>query len=846
MDKCGRFAVVTIMNILYSIKNLHQYFIDKNGEKKTILKVENLHILENKFTVILGNSGSGKTTLLEILGSINQIDEGDVIYKPNFDNISLKKLWKDKNAHSAFLRKKLAFTFQEANLLSHYNVEENIAIPLVIENDFSIQKAVKQVTEKNILTNFGISKIREKKIEVISGGEQQRVALARSSNSYFDVFLTDEPTGNVGLKHEDVIFQYLRKLVNTEKKSVIVVTHNIQKALEYADQLIIITQTGNSGIITPENVLNLDNKLNSCLLTLNGQLLNIPIFSPLQNAMTVFNPTLLNIIKNRMGGMDKSIRIETRLNETEPDSFIEIKENNRKNKSGYLNIINRILAVFNNTVEKQINFLAFFIVIPFLKTILKSRHYQFVESFITRDIKGFFKGKVFSFLIIFILSLFAISSYTAWDKILKKKLSNPFVNVLLVKNNSSKSLTELSNKLLSPEFKKRYYTKMVTPTQSVSLRFINKQNPNEYSYITGRTLNEDDPLLKKLTEYIEEKSRMNNENLGLFVTKSFLEKLGYSAKDNFIKVTIANRNHYLPVIGVFKFLPGDTFIITNKYYKIINSGGLYYDTADFIALADINNSSFKNDFSDYLKSKKIDISSIVPILNGLKFKFLHSYKTSYLDSIWNEYKLAKNIKSIKQFYPPNMDFIPAKTETTHYDWFFLHRNKIKHSEQLKQKLSKMKLQIDIEKISTQKDFRTISSLLKIAILFMEIITLLSTLVFIKYSFYIHIFQLRKELGIIKSLGINEITINQIFRYENAIFYFSVMSLGFFYLFILQLINFVLIKLNILSYYVFSVLSINTFFHIVFLYLVSVVALEYTIDKLVILPAGDLIYDRIEK
>jgi hypothetical protein len=129
---------------------------------------------------------------------------------------------------------------------------------------------------------------------------------------------------------------------------------------------------------------------------------------------------------------------------------------------------------------------------------------------------------------------------------------------------------------------------------------------------------------------------------------------------------------------------------------------------------------------------------------------------------------------------------------------------------------------------------------------MEIITLLSTLVFIKYSFYIHIFQLRKELGIIKSLGINEITINQIFRYENAIFYFSVMSLGFFYLFILQLFNFVLIKLNILSYYVFSVLSINTFFHIVFLYLVSVVALEYTIDKLVILPAGDLIYDRIEK
>ena len=834
------------MDILYSIKHLHQYYTDKNGDQKTILKIENLHILKNKFTVILGNSGSGKTTLLEILGVINEINEGDVVYLPNSENISFKELWCDKEAHSLFLRKKLAFTFQDANLLSYFNVSENIAIPTVIEKDIALQEAVKEVEKKNILKNFGIEKIKNKKIEVISGGEQQRVALARSSNSFFDVFLTDEPTGNVGVKHEEVIFKYLRNLVNKEGKSVIVVTHNIQKALEFADQLIIITQKGNMGLITSENVLNLDNRMNSCLLTLNGQLLNIPIFSPLQNAMTIYNPALLNIIKNRMGALEETEEIETEINKIDKD-FKLTRGNYRKSSCKFCKIINSVFGTIGKFVEKQINFLSFLFIIPFLKNFFKTKHENFVFSYIDKDIKRFFKGKVFSFLIIFILSLFAISSYTAWDKILKKKLNNPFVNVLLVKNNSSKSLDEIKEILLNDKFKKRFYTSMITPTQSVSIKFINKQNENDYAYLNGRTINKDDPLLFKLYEYSEDTCFKNEKELGFFVTKSFLYKLGYNENDKFLRVVIANKNLYLPVIGVFKFLPGDTFLITNTYYKMINSGAFFYDNADFFALVDLpENNNFSEEFSDFLENNNVRISSILRIPYGLKFKFYNSYRMSFLDSLWENFKNKKNFGKIKPYIPPNEDFIPRKTKTIHYDWFFLHRTKISHSEELKEQLSKLNLQIDIEKISTQKDFKTISSLLKIAILFMEIITLISTLIFIKYSFYIHIFQLIKELGIIKSLGINEITLNRLFRFENTIFYFSIMSLGFGYLLLVQLLNFALIKFGVLKHFILSIISYNTLFHIAFIYFISVLALEYTLDKIVNLTAGNLIYDRLEK
>ncbi len=835
------------MNILYQIKNLRQFYIDKNGNRKTILEIDDLFIFQNKLTVILGNSGSGKTTLLELLGTINEINDGDVIYKPASENISLKELWQDEDAHSLFLKKKLAFTFQDANLLSYYNVIQNIAIPCVIEKDINIENAVLEIERKEILHNFGIEKIKEKKIEVISGGEQQRVALARSSNSQFEIFLTDEPTGNVGVKHEEVIFKYLRKLVNDEGKSVIVVTHDIQKALDYADQLIIITQKGNKGIIGPENVLNLDNRMNSCILTLNGQLLNIPIFSPLQNAMTIYNPALLNIIKNRMGAMTETVSIKTEAYSISENFNIQVNPKSEKKGCTYCKFINLVFGKIGAIVEKQINLIAFFFLIPFMEKYFSIENKKFVLSFLNKDIKRFFKGKVFSFLIIFILSLFAISSYTAWNKILKKKLNNPFVNVLLVKNNTAKSLDEIKQKLLSNAFKKRYYTYLITPTQSVSFKFVNKQNNKDYAYVGGRTINKDDPLLKKLYEFVEDKFNINSSYPGFFATKSFLYKLGYSEDDKFIKVIIANKMLYLPIIGVFKFLPGDTYLITNNFYKMVNSGAFFYQDSDFYSFVDIKDiPKFTNDIKKFYDSKKIEVSSLNKIPFGIEAKFIKSYRISFLDSLWKEFKQKYGYKNVKPYLPPNSDFIPLKTKTTHYDWFFLHRTKLSHSEELKQKLSEMNLLIDIEKISTQKDFKTISSLLKIAILFLEIITLISTLIFIKYSFYIHIFQLRKELGIIKSLGINGATLNKMFGFENIIFYFSVMILSFIYLLSVQIINFALIKAGILKQYILSILSVNTLFHILFIYLISVIALEYTLDKIVNLTAGNLIYDRLEK
>jgi len=192
--------------------------IYKSYKSKDVLKNINISVSEGEFLGIVGPSGSGKTTLLSILATLDVPDKGQII----FENIDL--LQKSKENISQMRNDKFGFIFQHSNMLMHLNVKDNIALPFYygayIDNN-SINSTV-----NTLLTKVGLQGYENNEVKFLSGGEQQRVAIARSLVKNPKLIFADEPTGNLDRKNSVQILEMLKDLVSKEKKTIIIVTHD--------------------------------------------------------------------------------------------------------------------------------------------------------------------------------------------------------------------------------------------------------------------------------------------------------------------------------------------------------------------------------------------------------------------------------------------------------------------------------------------------------------------------------------------------------------------------------------------------------------------------------------------
>lgn len=187
------------------------------------LKDISLNFKNKGLVCILGKSGSGKSTLLSILGYLDQPSNGKV-----YDgDICLSDL--NSNQANSYRRNNVGYIFQNYNLINELTVEENITIGL---------KEIDQNKLKNILELLGIIKFVDKIASELSGGEQQRVAIARALLKESKVIIADEPTGNLDNNNSKIIFNTLREI--SKERLVIVVTHDNENAFEYADRVITI------------------------------------------------------------------------------------------------------------------------------------------------------------------------------------------------------------------------------------------------------------------------------------------------------------------------------------------------------------------------------------------------------------------------------------------------------------------------------------------------------------------------------------------------------------------------------------------------------------------------------
>ena len=195
--------------------------IDFSYGNLKVLKGLDLHIEKGEFVSIVGASGSGKTTLLQLLGTLEDIDSGEII----IDKRSVEKLSEKELA--IFRNQKIGFVFQFHNLLAEFSALENVCLPAYIAG---ISKKQAEKKAKEILTMLGIENRLSHKPNELSGGEQQRVAVARALINSPVVILADEPSGNLDSKNAKDLHKLLLELNQERGQTIIIVTHNDELA----------------------------------------------------------------------------------------------------------------------------------------------------------------------------------------------------------------------------------------------------------------------------------------------------------------------------------------------------------------------------------------------------------------------------------------------------------------------------------------------------------------------------------------------------------------------------------------------------------------------------------------
>ena len=208
------------------MRNISKVFKTKNGTVKALKEVS-LSIEEGSFTVILGKSGSGKSTLLNILGFMDDASSGEYL----FDGSNTLKLSSVEKAK--YRLEKIGFVFQQFNLIFSMTAFENVELPLGYRG-MEINERRERVD--GILRAVGLSERKDHKPQDMSGGEQQRVAVARALAGKPRLLLADEPTGSLDKESSESLISLMLKLHEEYRQTMIIVTHD-EKIADFADNV---------------------------------------------------------------------------------------------------------------------------------------------------------------------------------------------------------------------------------------------------------------------------------------------------------------------------------------------------------------------------------------------------------------------------------------------------------------------------------------------------------------------------------------------------------------------------------------------------------------------------------
>lgn len=207
------------------------YFYQDGEKRRMILQDTSVKFEKGQFYTILGESGSGKTTFLSLISALDAPTAGEILYNGE----DIRHIGYDR-----FRRDDVSIIFQNYNLVPYLTGLENVLVAMSI-TDNEMPKDTTEIAY-NLLDYIGINKVKaDRLVNQLSGGEQQRIAIARALATNVDIILADEPTGNLDVGMEEEIVTIFKELASIHNKCVIVVTHSREIA-EQSDQPFYLNQ----------------------------------------------------------------------------------------------------------------------------------------------------------------------------------------------------------------------------------------------------------------------------------------------------------------------------------------------------------------------------------------------------------------------------------------------------------------------------------------------------------------------------------------------------------------------------------------------------------------------------
>ena len=676
--------------------------VSKSYKNTKVLNNVNIKFREKEFVSILGPSGSGKTTLLNIIGGLDKYDEGNLI----IDGVLTRNF--KENDWDNYRSKRIGFIFQNYNLINHLTVLENVELALLVNGKKNKSKII------DTLKKVGLEDEMNKLPNELSGGQMQRVAIARSIINENDIILADEPTGALDSKTSVEIMEILKEI--SRNKLVIMVTHNVELANIYSDRIIeindgkIIKDTKEYNEFSKENVKK-GKKMSMSFLT--------SLYLSFRNLLTKKGRTFLVSFAGSIGifGISLILSLSNGLN-----NYIKNTEN-------------EYLSNYPITIYKNNEILNFDLNLKEIKgSPDKITAYNDIVSNYINDSKKY--NNLYDF-----------------KKYIDKGLLNKYVNFitydynleLQIYNNYEK-VDSIYKALSDDEIKENYdlvYGSIPKNKNEIVL-IVDKNNVINDSILYSLGIKDKNEL-----SIIYEKIK-NNENVNLEEEYNFDELLKGEYK------LILNTDYYVKVKNNYIDKSNDI----NYMKKIIDNGmnikivGILKSKNDYVAN---NVIGYKFDLIKYIIQK--NRLSIIgkEQLNNKKINVLSNRK---FDNLNNTYDNIVNILGINDLDNPDCISIYFNTSND-------KKNIIKEIDDYNENHNEKITYVDNIKMILNTITNIVNSISYIIIGLVFVSLIVSSLM-IAIVTYISVLERKKEIGILKSLGFNRKDIRRIFNSETII------------------------------------------------------------------------------
>lgn len=676
--------------------------VSKSYKNTKVLNNVNIKFREKEFVSILGPSGSGKTTLLNIIGGLDKYDEGNLI----IDGVLTRNF--KENDWDNYRSKRIGFIFQNYNLINHLTVLENVELALLVNGKKNKSKII------DTLKKVGLEDEMNKLPNELSGGQMQRVAIARSIINENDIILADEPTGALDSKTSVEIMEILKEI--SRNKLVIMVTHNVELANIYSDRIIeindgkIIKDTKEYNEFSKENVKK-GKKMSMSFLT--------SLYLSFRNLLTKKGRTFLVSFAGSIGifGISLILSLSNGLN-----NYIKNTEN-------------EYLSNYPITIYKNNEILNFDLNLKEIKgSPDKITAYNDIVSNYINDSKKY--NNLYDF-----------------KKYIDKGLLNKYVNFItydynleLQIYNNYENVDSIYKVLSDDEIKENYdlvYGSIPKNKNEIVL-IVDKNNVINSSILYSLGIKDKNEL-----SIIYEKIK-NNENVNLEEEYNFDELLKGEYK------LILNTDYYVKVKNNYIDKSNDI----NYMKKIIDNGmnikivGILKPKNDYVAN---NVIGYKFDLIKYIIQK--NRLSIIgkEQLNNKKINVLSNRK---FDNLNNTYDKIVNILGINDLDNPDCISIYFNTLND-------KKNIIKEIDDYNENHNEKITYVDNIKMILNTITNIVNSISYILIGLVFVSLIVSSLM-IAIVTYISVLERKKEIGILKSLGFNRKDIRRIFNSETII------------------------------------------------------------------------------